>query len=150
MVSQTNEVADRVALRALVDAYALAADAKRYRDMADCFTDDATFTMYMTPGDDQPTSVHTGSAEIEAAMASLDAFVATTHLVGAQAVELDEDGARGEATCVARHVLVRPKGRKMLTMGIRYQDRFVRQGGQWLIAERRLVVQWQEFRPMEG
>jgi hypothetical protein len=144
------DAADRVALRALVDAYAMAADAKRYRDMARCFSDQATFTMCMTPGDDQPTAVHTGAAEIEAAMASLDAFVATTHLVGAQVIELDGDRATGQATCVARHILVRPSGRKMLTMGIRYEDRFGRHAGRWLIEERRLVVVWQEFGPMAG
>ena len=139
-----------MALRSLVDAYAMAADAKRYRDMAQCFSEQATFTMCMTPATTSRRRPHTGQAEIEAAMASLDAFVATTHLVGAQVVEVDGDRATGQATCVARHVLVRPSGRKMLTMGIRYEDRFGRHDGRWLIEDRRLVVVWQEFRPMEG
>ena len=150
MTEHLHEAEDRVALRALVDAYGAAADAKRYPDMAACFVEDGRFTMCMTPGEDQPTAVHQGRAEIEGAMAALDAFVATTHLIGAQVVELDGSTARGEATCVALHVLVRPTGRRLLTMGIRYEDRFGRHDGRWLLEDRRLVVLWQELRPMEG
>jgi hypothetical protein len=141
---------DRVALRALVDRYAVSADAKRYGAMAGCFTDDGVFEMCMTPGDPEPTAVRRGAAEIEAAMTSLDPFEATSHLIGAQAVEVDGDRATGETTCVAHHVLARPNGRRLLTMGIRYDDRFRRTAGGWRLEHRRLNVLWQERRPIEG
>ena len=37
--------------------------------------------------------------------------------------------------------------RTMMIASIRYLDEFVRQGGQWLFAERRLMVNWTETRP---
>ena len=37
--------------------------------------------------------------------------------------------------------------RTMMIASIRYLDGFVRQGGQWLFAERRLMVNWTETRP---
>ena len=140
----------RLELRALVDAYAVGADTKRYEDVADCFTDDGSLLLCMTPGSDEPTSVHHGRAEILGAMANLDAFVATSHVVGAQRVALDGDHGRGDTTCLALHVLERPSGRRLLTMGIRYEDEFTRADGGWLIGQRRLVLLWQELRPMEG
>jgi hypothetical protein len=141
---------DLVELRALVERYALGADTKRYDQIVDCFTDDATLELCQTPGSLEPTSVHHGAAEIRAAMTNLDAFVATSHLVGAFAVRVEGEWAEGETTCVAEHVLVRPQGRRLITMGIRYDDHFVRRYGHWRMARRRLVLLWQERRPMEG
>ncbi|GAB3331741.1 hypothetical protein GCM10027452_04980 [Micromonospora halotolerans] len=45
----------------------------------------------------------------------------------------------------------RPLGRggtaHLMVMSIRYQDTFVRQGGRWFLAERRLITDWVDCRP---
>jgi hypothetical protein len=60
-------------------------------------------------------------------------------------VTVNGDTADGETYCVAMHMLPRDEGpRRRMDMGIRYQDNFVRQNGQWLFARRRLIVDWIE------
>jgi hypothetical protein len=67
---------------------------------------------------------------------------------GQSTVSLDGDRATGESYCLAHHLSVGDDGqRTMMIASIRYLDGFVRQGGQWLFAERRLMVNWTETRP---
>ena len=141
---------DRSALRDLVEAYALAADAKDYEAIADCFTEGGRLVLFYDPEAAEPTAVRQGRAEILEAMGNLARFTATSHLVGAHAARVEGDGATGTTTCVASHVSVKGESRRMLTMGIRYDDTFVRTEGGWRLEERRLVTLWQELRPMEG
>ena len=40
-----------------------------------------------------------------------------------------------------------PGMRTLMVASIRYLDQFVKQGGQWLFGERRLMVSWTDTRP---
>jgi hypothetical protein len=54
----------------------------------------------------------------------------------------------GESYCLAHHLSIGEDGqRTMMIASIRYLDEFVKQDGQWLFAERRLMVNWTETRP---
>jgi hypothetical protein len=78
----------------------------------------------------------------------LNQYVATMHFNGQSTISLDGDQATGESYCLAHHLSVAEDGQRTLTVAsIRYLDQFVRQNGQWLFAERRLMVNWIDTRP---
>ena len=69
-------------------------------------------------------------------------FTATSHMIMNEYVELDGDRAYAESYVLACHRSERD-GRKIdMTMGARYVDRFERRGGQWRIAHRAVVHDW--------
>jgi SnoaL-like domain len=71
------------------------------------------------------------------------------HFNGQSTIVLDGDRASGESYCLAHHLSVGQDGqRTMMIASIRYLDEFARQDGPWLFAERRLMVNWIETRPI--
>ena len=72
-------------------------------------------------------------------------FQATTHFIGAPAIELDGDSAWVETYCVAHHVM-RPDGdgaQNDMVLGLRYVDRFERRASVgWRIADRVCAFDW--------
>jgi hypothetical protein len=70
------------------------------------------------------------------------------HFNGQSTVELDGDRATGLSYCVAHHVSVEGNKRSMMVAQIRYRDTFTKHDGKWLFAERKLMVDWTETRPM--
>ena len=78
----------------------------------------------------------------------LNQYVATMHFNGQSTVSLDGDQATGESYCLAHHLKVGEDGqRTLMVASIRYLDEFARRDGQWLFAERRLMVNWIDTRP---
>jgi hypothetical protein len=78
----------------------------------------------------------------------VNTYAATMHFNGQSTVSLDRNRATGESYCLAHHLSVGEDGqRTMMIASIRYLDGFVKQDGQWLFAERRLMVNWTETRP---
>lgn len=71
---------------------------------------------------------------------TLQRFETTMHFLGNVLIEVDGDSARAETYCVAYHRLV---GEDVDSIaGLRYVDRFDRRDGQWRIADRKIVVEW--------
>jgi ketosteroid isomerase-like protein len=74
-----------------------------------------------------------------------DSFVSSWHATHQQTIELDGDQASGETYCAGRHL---QKGgyveNQVLTMIIRYQDRFVRTADGWRMSFRKEIVDWTE------
>jgi uncharacterized protein (TIGR02246 family) len=135
------EVADRLALRELVDAYARAVDRRDGEGFAALFTQDGQ--VYTDPA-----RRNQGWAALRAIPPRLARYHKTTHFVGQHTVNLDGDTATGEAYCLAHH-LYDINGRTVnRIMSIRYQDQYVRSGAGWLFKERRLEVDWIEHRPL--
>lgn len=105
MSSLTGEVADRQAIRDLVDAWAHCADRRRPGDQAALFTADGTVTVY--PGDpasNEPVRRLQGHADLAEAFKALDMYDVTTHFNGQGTVMLDGDRATGETYCLAHHI----------------------------------------------
>ena len=71
---------------------------------------------------------------------TLQRFESTMHFLGNVLIELDGDQAHAETYCVAYHRLVGQDTDSIA--GLRYVDRFERRGGEWRIADRRIVVEW--------
>lgn len=109
------------------------------------FVDDGVLRIVRTVGDASPTE-RAGRAEIVTAIAKLDRYDKTFHLVGNHIYDIEGDVAKGEVYCVAHHVHGEPGARKDHVMMIRYQDQYIRTADGWRIAQRELHVDWTEER----
>jgi hypothetical protein len=143
-------VADRVALRELVDSYAQQVDRRQAASVAALFTAEGRLVSRLHQAAGEAPIVRRGRHEIAAALvAGLDRYIATTHVVGGQVVSIDGDTATGDAVCLAHHVYESHGSRRMLVMAVRYSDTFARQADGWGFAERQLQLDWREDRIME-
>ena len=143
-------VADRMALRALVDAYAGHVDRRDAAAAAALFTDGGRLVSRLHDAAGDAPIVRRGRDEIAAALvAGLDRYVVTTHVVGGQTVTIEGDRATGDTICLAHHVYESAGSRRMLVMAVRYTDTYARRPGGWGFAERQLHLDWREDRAME-
>ncbi|MFF2661959.1 nuclear transport factor 2 family protein [Kitasatospora sp. NPDC058032] len=143
------EAADRLAIRRLVDAYAHCADRRDAAGQMALFTDDTRFLVHMDATAAEPTQELRGRTALAPVFDDLNQYRATTHFNGQSTVTLDGDHAEGETYCLAHHVSSGPDDKRTIMIAsIRYLDRFVKQDGDWLFAERRLLVDWTDTRPL--
>src|SRR5246127_5193025 len=98
------EVADRLALRELFDAYAHCADRRDADGQKALFTEDAHFAVFMDGQGSQPTQVLDGREALTPVFADLERYQATMHFNGQSTVTLDGDRASGETYCIAHHL----------------------------------------------
>ena len=144
-----DEVADRVAIRELIEAYAHCADRRDAKGQMALFTEDAHFVVYMNAKDAAATWELRSRDELAPVFADLEKYEATTHFVGQSTIfTLTDDHATGEAYCLAHHVTVDGEKRRLMVASLRYLDTFEKLDGVWLFAERRLYVDWMEERAM--
>jgi ketosteroid isomerase-like protein len=142
------EAADRLAIRELIDAYAHCADRRDAKGQMALFTGDTRFLVFMDATVAKPTQELHGRESLAPVFDDLNQYVATMHFNGQSTILLDGDRATGESYCLAHHLKVGQDGqRTMMIASIRYLDELVKQDGQWLFAERRLMVNWTETRP---
>ena len=140
----------RDAIRELVDRYAHHADRRQPQEQAAVFTADATVLVYEgDPNVTAPVQTVSGRDELATTFAGLIArYDATTYLNGQCTIErTGPANAVGETYCMAYHLLHEDGQRILLTMSIRYLDSFENTGGEWLIAERKLIIDWTDRRP---
>ncbi|HEX3778620.1 MAG TPA: nuclear transport factor 2 family protein [Pseudonocardiaceae bacterium] len=143
-----SEAADRLALRELVDAYAHCADRRDAEGQQALFTEDTHFVVYMDPTSAQPSQDLRGRESLAPVFDALNAYQATTHFNGQSTVVLDGDRATGVSYCLAHHVSNQDGARTLMIASIRYLDTFAKQGGAWYFAERVLMVDWTDTRPL--
>jgi SnoaL-like domain len=141
-----NELADRLAIRALVDTYAHCADRRDADGQKALFTDDTHFVVYMEGEGTDPSQDLNGREALTPVFADLNRYEATTHFNGQSTVALDADRATGESYCLAHHLYTEGGERKLMVASLRYRDTFVKHDGAWLFAERKLYVDWTDTR----
>ncbi len=141
-------VADIVALRHLVDAYADAVDRRDGVALVAVFAADGQLRVQTENGPVE--SSYQGPAITES-LATLAAYHRTFHHVGGAVFEAGpgEDGqAVGRVHCLAHHYERSSNGPVDLLMMIRYLDRYSRiSDDRWLIADRQVVIEWTELHP---
>jgi hypothetical protein len=142
------EAADRLAIRELVDAYAHCADRRDATGQMALFTEDTRFLVFYDPTSPAPSQELHGRQSLAPVFDDLNQYAATMHFNGQSTVALDGDRAAGESYCLAHHLRVTEDGqRTLMVASIRYLDEFVKEDGQWLFAERRLMVNWIDTQP---
>ena len=140
------QVADRLAIRELVDAYAYCADRRNAAGQMALFTEDTDFLVFMDSSSPTPTQHLRGRAALAPVFADLNQYQATMHFNGQVTTMLDGERASGVAYCLAHHVKVDGSTHTLMIAAIRYLDSFVKQGGTWFFSQRKLMVQWIETR----
>jgi SnoaL-like domain len=145
------EVADRLAIRELVDAYAHCADRREAERQKSLFTVDTRFVVHMDGPGSEPTQVLHGREALTPVFENLKTYRATMHFNGQSTIALDGDRATGESYCMAHHLSVDDDGRRTLMVAaIRYLDTFTRIESSWYFAERILILEWSETRSLNG
>jgi ketosteroid isomerase-like protein len=143
----SEETADRLAIRELIEAYAHCADRRDSKGQMALFTADTHFVVYMNAKDRTPSQELHSREALAPVFADLNQYAATMHFVGQSTIfSLNGDRALGEAYCVAHHLKVDGEKRRMMIAYLRYLDTFVKINGMWLFAERLLYVDWLEER----
>jgi hypothetical protein len=142
------EAADRLALRELFDAYAHCADRRDADGQKALFTDDTVFAVYMDGEKADPSYILHGREALTPVFDDLNRYEATTHFNGQSTVNLDGDSATGESYTIAHHVYTEDGSRKIMIASLRYLDTFTKIDGRWYFAERKLILDWSETRPM--
>jgi ketosteroid isomerase-like protein len=144
------EMADRVAIRELIEAYAHCADRRDAEGQMSLFTPDTHFVVFMDAKDPHPTQELNSRAALAPVFAELNKYAATTHFVGQTTIStLTGDRATGETYCLAHHVTVDGGNHSLMVASLRYLDTFAKKGGRWFFEERLLYVDWIENRGMQ-
>jgi ketosteroid isomerase-like protein len=142
------QVADRIAIRELVDAYAGCADRRDAAAQMALFTNNADYEVYEDIRNPVPTQSFRGRAALAPVFEDLKRYDVTTHFNGQSTVALDGDQATGETYCLAHLVRADGQLRTMMIASIRYLDTFVKNDGRWLISQRKAMVDWAESRSL--
>lgn len=143
--SSLQEMADRVAIRELVDAYAYCADRRDATSQMALFTEDTDFQVYMDASSSQPAQHIQGRAALAPVFDELNVYEVTMHFNGQSSTILDGQNATGITYCLAHHVKVEGTRRSLMIAAIRYLDTFVKQDGVWYFSQRKLIVDWTEI-----
>jgi SnoaL-like domain len=144
----SQEAADRLAIRELIDAYASCADTRDADGQKALFTADTRFVVYMQGEGSDPTDDLHGRESLTPVFENLNTYELTMHLNGQCTVTIDGDRATVYTYCVAHHVYSESVTRKLMVAYLRYRDTLVKEQGTWLFAERRLYLDWAETRTL--
>lgn len=135
-----DQVAVKLALRELVEAYALAVDTCDARGFGQLFTAAASLEIY-EPGTELPVLRYTGTAQIESVIELVTGYAATFHVMANHQVVLQRSGqATGVTYCLAHHLAKDETCDTMML--IRYEDEYMLDNGSWRFARRRVMRQW--------
>jgi hypothetical protein len=105
--------------------------------------------VFMNAKDPTPSQELHSREALAPVFADLNKYDATTHFVGQSTIfTLTSDRATGEAYCLAHHVTVEGRKRRLMLASLRYLDTFVKLDGTWLFSERLLYVDWLEERAL--
>jgi SnoaL-like domain len=145
----SNEAADRLAIRELVEAYAHCADRRDAKGQMTLFTPDTHFVVFMDAKDPKPSQELHSREALAPVFADLNQYAATMHFLGQTTIlTLTSDRGTGETYCMPHHLTIEAKNRRLMIAALRYYDTFVKMDGTWLFAERLLYVDWLEQREL--
>lgn len=138
LVAEIRDLGDRRDIGELIMRYATALDTRDWALLEAVFTNDAVADYGELAG-----GVHRGvDAIARTCRSALTGLDATQHMITNVAIEIDGDDARASCCLHAQHVLNRPDGPAMFTVGGIYRDRLRRMSAGWRIAHRELRPIW--------
>ena len=144
----SEEAADRLAIRELVEDYARCADQRDAKGQMALFIPDAYFVVYMNARDPTPSREIHSREELVEVFADLKMYTATMHFLGQTSIlALANERGTAETYCMPHHY---SSGRtqSLMIAAVRYTDTIVKVDGAWLFAERKLYIDWLEQREL--
>lgn len=121
-------------LKELIDTFSNLADEKNVSGQMPLFTKDTIVKVYM--GEELLFDI-SGTKQLEEVFIGFTADVKRSyHMNGQQVVKIDGDTATGIAYCQVKLVSEEEGKEVVMEHSIRYNDKYVRQNGTWLISER--------------
>lgn len=121
-------------LKELIDTFSNLADEKNISRQMPLFTKDTIVKVYM--GEELLFDI-SGTKQLEEVFTGFTADVKRSyHMNGQQVVKIDGDTATGIAYCQVKLVSEEEGKEVVMEHSIRYNDKYVRQNGTWLISER--------------
>ncbi len=138
----SSEMADRMAIKNSVDTFSILADQKETQKQTLLFTEDA---IVESVSQGRPGTILKGRKQIGDAFAAFLALFDTVyHINGQQTVTINGDKAHGISYCLVT-LIGNENGKKMkTTLGVYYNDDFVKKDNQWLISKRVSTFAWQD------
>ncbi|OQP43748.1 bile acid 7-alpha-dehydratase [Niastella koreensis] len=140
----SKEMADKAALKELIDEVAMLADKRDVHAQVQLFTENAISDTY---AEGNLILGLKGRTAMEAAFTNFLKNIDTVyHFNGQQQFTINGDNATGTSYCMIT-LIGMENGKKMKTsIGAVYQDDYVYENNHWLIAKRTGDFQWQEKR----
>lgn len=126
-MSFTGQLEDQLAIRALNDSYCDAVFRRDAKDWGANWADDASWTLM---GD----TIHGRDAIVSLWQSAMAGFTFVAFFAQMGALRIDGDHAEG--TVYTHEILEKSDGSLSRPVG-RYDDIYIRRGGQWLFKERR-------------
>jgi hypothetical protein len=144
--SRISPVDDKLALRELVDTFSILADKKDTKGQVLLFTQNGSVR---TLRGGSEVSRLDGRANMEAAFAAfLKNFDTVYHFNGQHVVELHGNKATGILYCLVTLIGLENGKQMKTTIGVIYNDEYVRENGRWLVAKRTSDFTWQDKREL--
>lgn len=146
MEQRIQKLEDKVALKALVDAFSNLADQKDLATQALLFTEDAVVDTYF---EGQLFASLKGRKEIEGTFSAFMAnFDTSYHMNGQHTAEVNGDRATAVHYCLVVLVNTVDGKKTRNTNGVFYNDEYVREGNRWLISKRTSYFTWRDQQVM--
>jgi SnoaL-like domain len=134
------------ALQTACARYAIGLDTRDAELFLSAFTPAARMSVEAEPDGPVASSVRQGHRQLAELPTGLRRFTRTHHMLGQHHFWLGANGPEGSVYCTARHLTRGPAGSTDLAMFIRYLDCYAQAAdGRWLIASRRVVIDWTEL-----
>ena len=145
-VMKVQEIEDRIAIKELVDTFSILADQKETDKQRYLFTENGVVTSKVNG---QPGLTLTGRKQLgDAFEAYLANFETVYHINGQLSLTLNGNKASGISYCMVT-LIGNENGKKIKTsMGVYYNDEYVRENNRWLIAKRTSNFAWQDKQPL--
>lgn len=140
LAMKINEIEDRIAIKNLVDTFSILADQKETQKQTFLFTENA---IVVSRVQGQSGMTLTGRKQIgDAFGAFLSNFETVYHINGQQSVTLNGVKASAISYCLVT-LIGTENGKKMkTTMGVYYNDEFVKENDHWLVSKRTSNFVW--------
>lgn len=140
------DLRDRIALRELVDRYAIAIDRRDHAALVALFVGGGGIDVHVT-GREEPVASLRGDEGLRRLVDGVGVYEDTFHLVGNFAPVVDGDTAAAVTYCVAHHLNRTAEGAEDERLYVVYDDAFVRTPGGWRFTVRRVGRRWTETQP---
>jgi SnoaL-like protein len=137
---------DLIDIRALVDDYAIAMDGEDLDAFKRLFVPDGALIV-RAPGRERPLGVFRGPGTDGVALVAKllrEHYESTLHNITTHRVRIDGDEARGWTYCLAYHVVGGDDGGALETLGVHYEEHFVRTPHGWRFNTRDATRLWSQ------